>query len=421
MQIKQLSSLVIFLLISCFLSCQTTDEKYYMKEIYKNCDNPDIVEIEYKTDYVEIEYLCKGKLYELVIDKKSDTFFTESETDASSISTVMLKKIKKNYPEWTIDEYTQVWINDTTLYKVELVKDGIEQNVYFTLTGKLYKAKNFLASDKWNSAVLKNNTIYLNCPYNLLNPSLTFELPDILKEISGLSIKSAGLVYCIQDEIGSVFLYNLNTGLIEEIYRFSDVGDFEDITHFNGTVYVLRSDGALFSVNLNDYPKNIQMEYIPFQALNIEGVFYDAGKESFIIACNEGNITDNINKRNIYRFSPKKKTNNLTTELSISIEDVNDYFKKHYPEIKVSSINFSPSAVAVHPITGDYYILSATDRMVIIYDANKKFKSIFALPSDVFYKPEGISFYSNGDLFISNEGTKNGLIKPTILFFKYVN
>lgn len=401
------------------ISCQTVDEKYYMKEIKKNCDNPDIVEIERKNDYVEIEYLCNGKLYELVIDKKSDVMFTESEADESNITSAMMKKLSKNYPDWTVDELTQVMINDTTLYKVELVKDGIEQNVYFTLTGKLYKAKNFLASDKWNSDILKGNGLYNTCPYDFFKPTQTFEMPDLLNEISGIAIKEQGLVYCIQDEIGTIFLYNLNKESIEEIYRFSDIGDFEDITYHNGNAYVLRSDGALFSLKLANYPKNIDMQYIPIQTLNLEGITYDVRNESFIIACHESNITDSLNKRNIYRLSTKKKTNKLTKELSVSVDKVNDYFKQYYSDIKVSTVNFSPSAIALHPVTGDYYILSATDRMVLIYDSQKKIKTIYALPSNIFYKPEGIGFYANGDLLIANEGTKNGLIKPNIMIFKY--
>ncbi len=401
------------------ISCQTVDEKYYMKEIKKNCDNPDIVEIERKNDYVEIEYLCNGKLYELVIDKKSDVMFTESEADESNITSAMMKKLSKNYPDWTVDELTQVMINDTTLYKVELVKDGIEQNVYFTLTGKLYKAKNFLASDKWNSDILKGNELYNTCPYDFFKPTQMFEMPDLLNEISGIAIKEQGLVYCIQDEIGTIFLYNLNKESIEEMYRFSDVGDFEDIAYHNGKAYVLRSDGALFSLKLADYPKNIDMQYIPIQALNLEGITYDVKSESFIIACHESNITDSLNKRNIYRLSTKKKSNKLTKELSVSVDKVNEYFKQYYTDIKVSTVNFSPSAIALHPITGDYYILSATDRMVLIYDSQKKIKTIYALPSNIFYKPEGIGFYANGDLLIANEGTKNGLIKPNIMIFKY--
>lgn len=416
---KQLALILTIVIFPFGLSSQTVDEKYYMKEIKKNCDSPDIVEIERKKDYVEIEYLCNGKLYELVIDKKSDAIFTESEADESRITSVMMKKLNKNYPDWTVDELTQVIINDTTLYKVELVKDGIEQNVYFTLTGKLYKAKNFLASDKWNSEILKDNELYNSCPYDFFNPTQTFEMPDILKEISGIAIKEQGLVYCIQDEIGTIFLYNLNKELIETMYRFSDIGDFEDIAYYNGNAYVLRSDGALFSLKLADYPKNINMQYIPIQTLNLEGITYDTKSESLIVACHESNITDSLNKRNIYRLSLKKQPENPIQILSVSVDKVNNYFKQYYSDIKVSTVNFSPSAIALHPITGDYYILSATDRMLMIYDSKKSFKSIYALPSNVFYKPEGMGFYPNGDILISNEGTKNGLIKPNILIYKY--
>lgn len=398
--------------------CQTL-EKDYLKEIRKNCDNPDIVEIERKKDYIEIEYLCDGKLFELVIDRKSDAMVTESETDMSKITTGILKKLNKSYPDWTVDEFTKVTLNDTTLYKVEMVKDGIEQNVYFTLTGKIFKASNFLASDKWNSDVLKDNDIYNSSSYDFFNPLKAIDLPEILNEVSGISIKDQGMVYCIQDEIGSVFFYNMDKETIEGIYRFSEIGDFEDITFHDKTAYILRSDGAIFTVNLEDYSKNTNMQYLPIQSLNFEGISYDAMNESFLIACHDKNISDTINNKNIFRYYPKKNSDNIYKELSISVDNVNEFFKKHYSAIKVSTISFSPSAIALHPLTGDYYILSATDRMIIIYDSKKNFKTIYALPSNIFYKPEGIGFYPNGDLLISNEGTKNGFIKPNLLLFKY--
>lgn len=399
-------------------SCQS-DEKYYIKEIKKNCNNPDIVEIERKEDYIEIEYMCNGLLYELVIDKKSDAQYTETSADISKVNESMMKKIRKNYPDWTIDEISQVIFNDTTLYKAELVKDGIEQNVYFTLTGKLYKAKNFLASDKWNENVLKNGSIYQNSPYNFFQPDQSFDLPDILNEISGISIKTNNQIFCIQDEIGSAFLYNLENEAVDEIYRFSDIGDFEDIVYNNNHLFILRSDGALFTIILSDYPKNITMQYLPLQSLNIEGLSYDKKTESLLVACHESNINNNPNERNIHRYYPKKKSGTLAQEINVSIDEINEYFKNNYSEIKQSTINFNPSAIGIHPVSGEYYILSATDRMIVVCDKQKKVKTIYALPSNIFYKPEGIDFLANGDMLISNEGTKNGLIKSNILFFKY--
>ncbi len=40
------------------------------------------------------------------------------------------------------------------------------------------------------------------------------------------------------------------------------------------------------------------------------------------------------------------------------------------------------------------------------------------LPADIYYKPEGLSFYENGDLLVSSEGDKKGFIKGTINLVK---
>ncbi|MBP9548896.1 MAG: hypothetical protein KBE86_07055 [Chitinophagales bacterium] len=41
------------------------------------------------------------------------------------------------------------------------------------------------------------------------------------------------------------------------------------------------------------------------------------------------------------------------------------------------------------------------------------------MSSDIYYKPEGLSFYENGDLLISSEGDKNGFVKGSINVLKY--
>jgi hypothetical protein len=70
----------------------------------------------------------------------------------------------------------------------------------------------------------------------------------------------------------------------------------------------------------------------------------------------------------------------------------------------------------MHPITKEMYVLSANDRMLLIY-MDKKLKEIYPLPAEQYYKPEGMDFFENGDLIITNEGDKQGFTKGNILIF----
>ena len=44
---------------------------------------------------------------------------------------------------------------------------------------------------------------------------------------------------------------------------------------------------------------------------------------------------------------------------------------------------------------------------------------IIPLPAADFYKPEGLAFLPNGDLLISSEGDKKGLVQASVLRFAW--
>jgi hypothetical protein len=54
--------------------------------------------------------------------------------------------------------------------------------------------------------------------------------------------------------------------------------------------------------------------------------------------------------------------------------------------------------------------------LIAIYK-NEKLINVFPLPSELYYKPEGLAFTPNGDLYLSSEGIKNGYIDGQIYFF----
>jgi hypothetical protein len=67
-------------------------------------------------------------------------------------------------------------------------------------------------------------------------------------------------------------------------------------------------------------------------------------------------------------------------------------------------------------LTGDLYILSSADHMLMIYNAAGQLQQAMLLPKEMYNKPEGISFFSNGDLLITNEGQDK---HPTLFRLNY--
>lgn len=404
----------------CFGQTHSTNEgtfhsKDYMKIIYQHCPNPDIIEVESTSEnYVEIEYLCDGKHYEIGI-KNNVLMFLEHEIEPTEIPAEKINtKLEKKYSDWVLDEVSQIVTNDTSFLKVEILKEGIEKNLYFTNDGKNFKLKPVELSSTLDFNMTNNNPMFLSAKYQFNQPDSVYEMPDLLREISGVAVADGNIVYCVQDEIGSIFEYDMEKEEISNSYRFTDVGDFEDLAIDKNIIYVLRSDGNLFVYDLENKQKTFH-KMIQTNSLDIEGLFF---KEGYLyLASKEAQINHPETKRMVYRVEADN-LENIEPYLEIDIPDLVEFLEKHYPELETSKIRFNPSAIAFHPITDETYILSSKDKFMAIYK-DQELINFIPLSEDIYYQPEGLSFYANGDLLISSEGDKKGYFKATINLIKW--
>lgn len=409
--------IVIAILISSCCLAQS-DNNGYSDAINKICPDADIINIEVKGDYTEVEYSCNGTLFETSFDIDKNVISTETETMIpSDIMYVIQKKLDKKYQGWVVDEFAMVKTQDTSFYKAEMVKSGIEENVYFTLDGKYYRPKNLIVNEDWDLKTLASSSYFKNAPYSFLNPDKTFDMPDVLKEISGIALAGNSILYCIQDETGAIFKYNMEKDELSGMLRYTDKGDFEDITVHNDTAYILRSDGTLFYFNHKNFDGKVNQLVVPLNCMNIEGIFFNKSDHSIYIACKDPEITDYGDNRVIYRVSADR-ISTPDVALIIKLNEINKKVTEIYPSLSGKKFQFNPSAIAIHPVTNEKYILSASNRFLAIYNQNG-LNTIYPLPAEIYYKPEGIAFTETGDMYISSEGMKDGHVGGQIYYFKY--
>lgn len=396
-------------------STNKVNSKEYLEVIYKQCPKADIIEVEYQEDgYVEVEYMCNGQVFEAGVNNNAIIY---SETKANPADVPLDKisrKLEKKYQGWILDEISEVTASDTAFLKVEIMKDGLEQNLYFTKDGKWFKMKNLIQADNINLNDIRNNKYYLSAGYSFFTPDSSYEMPDLLREISGITLASNYTVFCVQDELGAVFEYDFAKEDINKIHRFTDIGDFEDVAVNKDMVYVLRSDGNVFKFSIKNSSK-VEQFMLSLNSLNIEGLHYSDGY--LYVACKDPLVSQNETKRSVYRV---KDNNKAIPELYLEIDlnNISQFISKNYPELALSDVLFNPSALAIHPVTKELYLLSATDRLIAVYK-DKQLKYAIPLPAEEYYKPEGLIFYPNGDMLISSEGDKRGLVKGNIVLLKY--
>ena len=242
-------------------------------------------------------------------------------------------------------------------------------------------------------------------------------LPESLKEISGICWLDEQRIACVQDELGVIFIYNILTAKIEKQIQFADPGDFESITKADNIYYVMRSDGQLFEINISSKGVVVKQYDIPYiETQDLEGVFYDKTKKRLLITIKNSDPKTSAKIKGIYSFDllTKKISNNPVYEIDLSnpliYKSDNDDDKKKNNEKEFNKI-FFPSDIAVHPITAEIYILDGVNSSLLIIDKKGKMKSYIKLDKEDFPQPEGITFSSKGEMYISTEGSnKSGVI-----------
>ncbi len=275
-------------------------------------------------------------------------------------------------------------------------------------------------------------TTRVSAGYDLSRPESVSILPDTLHEVSGLTDIDANTVACIQDENGVLFLYDLVSNTIKEQFQFHIDGDYEGVTRVGDAMFILRSDATLFEVD-NYRRKDFTLHTYPtaIPAKDNEGLCFDEAYHRLLIACKSklGKGAEFKDKRAIYAFDLHTKQLLPEPVFEFDVQVIKEFaaarnislpqrtVKRSGEATTESLLKFKASAISVHPIRNELYLLSASDHLLFIFDMKGQVLHVEALDPKMFNKAEGITFMENGDMLISNEGQDH---KPTLLLFKYL-
>ena len=263
-------------------------------------------------------------------------------------------------------------------------------------------------------------------PYRLEKPDARHILPPVLTEISGLTDLDSAHIACVQDEAGTVFIYDFNSGRIESHHAFDKPGDFEGLTRVGKSLYILRSDGRLTEwSDFRNGNKEVRHYQLPLLTNNNEGLCYDEPNNRLLIAGKTKPYEKTEkNMRLIYSFDLKTKSLLSQPVYRLDVAEIgkkaaaqNIHFRSNQKSGKVI-YNFRPSSLAVNPLNDLIYIISASDRMLLVMNRKGEFLDFRALEPELFTKPEGITFLEDGTMIITNEAAGK---TPSLLIYKKTN
>jgi len=248
--------------------------------------------------------------------------------------------------------------------------------------------------------------------YLLSQPTQRWKLDNELEEISGLTYVSERLLAAVDDEKGSVFLFDTQQGEISDKIKFGKKGDYEGIELVDDIYYVLRSDGDIFEIkSLLSSPKVEKYETGLSRENDAEGLGHDAHGRWLLVACkNGGKIKGVEDSKSVMVYRYRARNDKLVPYLYRSSE----LFQGHLEGEKKLRV----SAIAQHPITQHYYLLASANRSLVILNQKSEVIARAYLSRTTFAQPEGICFAPDGTLYISNEARSG---KATILQFAVSN
>ena len=250
-------------------------------------------------------------------------------------------------------------------------------------------------------------------PYDLAAPDETTTLPNALKEVSGLTYYKDDQLLCVQDEDAVVYVFDTKKQKVVYDFGFGGKGDFEGIEYVNGEVYVLESNGNLyrFAPPANTDPvetevaQNIRRTQTDLPAgTEVEGLGYEPKTKRLLIAVKKGG--GQSSDRAIYSFDLLNRA--VFKDMQLNEEQLNG--------AGVDPKTYKPSGIAVHPLTGEWYVLTSAGKRLLITNRQGQIVGTVPLDPKQFRQPEGICFAPNGDLFIASEGDGK---KGSVMRFGY--
>lgn len=268
-------------------------------------------------------------------------------------------------------------------------------------------------------------------PYNLENPVEKLKLPDELMEISGIDFYQHSKLVCVQDENGSIYIYDVNKAELKEVIKFGSKGDYEGVANVNDTIWVLSSNGNLQRIDGIGSRKQQTIEFkTPLDESNdTEGLCFDRKHRRLLIACKNKPGSNLKGTRAIYAFDLKTNTISTTPVYSVKLDDVKAFLAqtdagklvsnelRSFLDPESGDLTFQPSEIHVHPITDQVYILASAGSILLVLNRDNTIQHITQLNPGLLKQPEGLTFMKDGTMFISDEG-RDG--RGNILKFNYL-
>jgi uncharacterized protein YjiK len=233
-------------------------------------------------------------------------------------------------------------------------------------------------------------------------PLARWIMPAELREISGITLLANGHLLAHDDEVGRIYEIDPKSGIILRRFALKGTphGDFEGITTAGKDIYMVQSNGQIF--RFEEARDGQESSYDSYDTrlgkeCEFEGVAFEADSSWLLLPCKKVATKDLKRDLVIYRLSLPITSGSRLTMLAVPIADVagSNGWK-----------NLSPSDIAIDPSTGNYVLIAAQEKALVVITPLGQVVRSEALPPG-HEQAEGVAITPDGILIVSDEATHN--------------
>jgi uncharacterized protein YjiK len=230
---------------------------------------------------------------------------------------------------------------------------------------------------------------------------IRWELPDALREISGLASTPDGRVFTHADERAVVFELDVRRQRVAKSFamgRHGAPGDFEGIAVAGGRFWLVTSDGLLYEsgegangtdVSFSTYDTGVVTQ------CEVEGLAHDPGAATLLLACKEPRVRALRGLVAVFAWSIARRALVDRNGVRVRVDSM---------ARRAGVSGFHPSSIERDAVTGHWLLLAARERAIVEITPQGRIVAGAALGRKDHRQPEGIAIASDRTLLIADEG-----------------
>lgn len=227
-----------------------------------------------------------------------------------------------------------------------------------------------------------------------------WELPDALREISGLAATPDGRVFAHGDERAVIFELDVRRERVTKTFamgRHGVRGDFEGLAVAEGRFWLVTSDGILYESG--EGANGAHVAYRTYDSgvgtlCEVEGLAYDPVAAALLLACKTPRARTLRGMVAVFTWSIPRRA--LVSRVGLRV-------RADVVARSAGVDTFHPSGLERDPTTGHWLLVAARERAIVEITPNGRVVAGAALARRRHRQPESIAITSDRTLLIGDE------------------